>query len=165
MGLRLGETLALEIRDIDSARRKIHVRLGKGKKDRFVVLPEITLAALRDFWRLHRHPRWLFPSPGCNDTLMDRSGIQRAFRRAAEDAQILKHISIHSLRHSYATHLVEAGLNLRSVQDQLGHASPTTTARYVRMSETSKVQQDTAINGLVEQLATAVRSAYGAPRR
>ena len=164
MGLRLGEALSLEIADIDSARRKIHIRLGKGKKDRFVVLPEITLDALRSFWRLHRHPRWLFPAPGA-ETFMDRSGIQRAFRRAAEDACIRKHISVHSLRHSYATHLVEAGLNLRSVQDQLGHASPTTTARYVRMSETSKVQQDAAINGLIEQLATTVRAAYEASRK
>lgn len=164
MGLRLGETLGLETGDIDSDRRTVHIRLGKGRKDRFVVLPEITLRALRDFWRLHRHPRWLFPAPSADaqllaETVMDRSGIQRAFRRAAEDARIRKRISIHSLRHSYATHLVEAGLNLRSVQDQLGHASPTTTARYVRMSETSKVQQDAAINALVERLETAVRAA------
>lgn len=169
MGLRLGEALGLEIGDIDSARRRVHIRLGKGRKDRFVVLPEITLRALRDYWRLHRHPRWLFPAPlpepAYAEAAMNRSGIQRAFRKAADDAGIRKRISVHSLRHSYATHLVEAGLNLRSVQDQLGHASPTTTARYVRMSETAKVQQDVAINALVQRLSDAVRTSYGASRR
>lgn len=90
---------------------------------------------------------------------MDRGTTQRAFKRAAEDARIRKQVSIHSLRHSYATHLVEAGLNLRGVQDQLGHASPTTTARYVRMTETSRLQQDEAINGLLDRLVRAVRSA------
>jgi integrase/recombinase XerD len=90
---------------------------------------------------------------------MDRATTQRAFRRAAQDARIRKQVSIHSLRHSYATHLVEAGLNLRGVQDPLGHASPTTTARYVRMTETSRQQQDTAINELVDRLTAAVRTA------
>lgn len=90
---------------------------------------------------------------------MDRGTTQRAFKRAAEDAHIRKQVSIHSLRHSYATHLVEAGLNLRGVQDQLGHASPTTTARYVRMTETSRLQQDEAINGLLDRLVQAARSA------
>lgn len=169
MGLRLGETLALEVGDIDSQRHRVHIRLGKGRKDRFVVLPQLTLNALRDWWSTHRHPRWLFPArtsaPGIvADSVMDRSGIQRAFRRAATDARIRKRISIHSLRHSYATHLVEAGLNLRSVQDQLGHASPTTTARYVRMSEVSRTQQDAAINALIDRLTAAVRATSVAAR-
>lgn len=164
MGLRLGETLNLQISDIDSDRMRVHVRLGKGKKDRFVILPSLTLQALRSWWREHRHPRWLFPGRHHSETapaaqVMDRGTTQRAFKRAAEDARIRKQVSIHSLRHSYATHLVEAGLNLRGVQDQLGHASPTTTARYVRMTETSRLQQDEAINGLLDRLVLAVRSA------
>lgn len=81
-----------------------------------------------------------------------------AFRLAVTDAGIRKHVSIHSLRHSYATHLVEAGLSLRGVQDQPGHASPTTTARYVRMTEVSKQTQGAVINGLVERLTGAVRA-------
>lgn len=166
MGLRLGETLKLEIADIDSARMRVHVRLGKGMKDRFVILPAVTLEALRRWWAMHRHPRWLFPGQSSTPEapaghLMDRSTTQRAFKHAAEAASIRKHVSIHSLRHSYATHLVEAGLNLRGVQDQLGHASPNTTARYVRMTETSTLQQDTAINGLVDRLAAAVRAGRG----
>lgn len=169
MGLRLGETLKLEVADIDSARMRVHVRLGKGKKDRFVILPSMTLKALRLWWVEHRHPRWLFPARGHSPSrtaaqVMDRGTTQRAFKRAAADARIRKRVSIHSLRHSYATHLVEAGLNLRGVQDQLGHASPTTTARYVRMTETSRQHQDTAINALVERLTAAVRSASSQAR-
>lgn len=164
MGLRLGATLQLAVADIDSARRRVHVRLRKGNKDRFVILPDVTLKALRGWWAEHRHPQWLFPGQVSTAAapaghLMDRSPTQRAFKRAADDAGMRKRVSIHSLRHSYATHLVEAGLNLRSVQDQLGHASPTTTARYVRMTEVSKQHQDSAINDLVDRLAAAVRAA------
>jgi len=164
MGLRLGETLKLEVADIDSTRMRVHVRLAKGNKDRFVILPAITLDALRRWWAVHRHPRWVFPGQSSTAMapaahLMDRSTIQRAFKRAAGDAGIRKSVSIHSLRHSYATHMVEAGLSLRGVQDQLGHASPTTTARYVRMTEVSRQQQDAVINGLVERLTCAVRAA------
>ena len=163
MGLRLGETLNLQISDIDSGRMRVHVRLGKGKKDRFVILPTVTLKALRSYWAEHRHPQWLFPGRGGAPSkpvahVMDRGTTQRAFKRAAQDARIRKQVSIHSLRHSYATHLVEAGLNLRGVQDQLGHASPTTTARYVRMTEVSRQLQDDTINGLVDRLTAAVRA-------
>jgi len=163
MGLRLSKTLKLEIADIDSARMRVHVRLGKGNKDRFVILPAITLQALRRFCAEHRHPRWLFPGHASTpdvpvDHLMDRSTLQRAFKQAVADAGIRKRVSIHSLRHSYATHLVEAGLSLRGVQDQLGHVSPTTTARYVRMTEVSKQNQDLVINDLVERLTGALRA-------
>ena len=163
MGLRLGETLKLEIADIDSSRMRVHVRLGKGQKDRFVILPTVMLKALRAYWTEHRHPRWLFPGRGGSPTdpvahVMDRGTTQRAFKRAAAHARIRKQVSIHSLRHSYATHLVEAGLNLRGVQEQLGHASPTTTARYVRMTEVSRQHQDDTINALVERLTVAVRA-------
>lgn len=169
MGLRLGETMKLEIADIDSVRMHIHVRLAKGNKDRFVVLPTITLKTLRRWWAEHRHPRWLFPGQASTpqrpvDHLLDRSTVQRAFKLAVAEAGIRKRVSIHSLRHSYATHLVEAGLSLRSVQDQLGHASPTTTARYVRMTEVSKQTQGAVINGLVERLTGAVRASAAKAR-
>lgn len=162
MGLRLGETLNLEVGDIDRERMRVHLRLAKGNKDRFVVLPAITLRALRALWCTHRHPSLIFPgrpAPGGGPATapMDRGNTQRAFRRAAADARIRKRVSIHSLRHSYATHLVEAGLNLRDVQDQLGHASPETTARYVRITERSRDNQETLINDLVGSLTRAVR--------
>jgi len=187
MGLRLGETLNLEVGDIDRERMRVHLRLAKGNKDRFVVLPAVTLRELRALWCTHRHPSLLFPgrpAPGGGPATapMDRGNTQRAFRRAAADARIRKRVSIHSrrhtdpqdadrvarsapvggpgkARHSYATHLVEAGLNLRAVQDQLGHASPETTARYVRITERSRDNQEALINTLVDSLSRAVRRA------
>ena len=158
MGLRLGEALTLTVADIDSARMLVHVRQGKGNKDRFVILPELTLTVLRREWRNHRHPDLLFPgkaatgggpAPGC----MDRGTTQKAFAKVVRDCGIRKKVSIHSLRHSYATHLVEAGLNLRGVQEQLGHACPNTTARYVRMTEQARLDNRSVVNDLVNALA------------
>lgn len=158
MGLRLGEALRLGIADIDSARMLVHIRDSKGRKDRFVVLPELALRVLRKEWATHRHPALIFPSrqtpPGIPaQQHMDRGTTQRAFAQAVRDAGIHKKVSIHSLRHSYATHLIEAGLNLGSVQTQLGHASPDTTVRYVRM--TDPVQHDCRgrVNEIVAPLA------------
>ncbi len=115
MGLRLGEALNLRIGDIDAARGQVHVRDGKGNKDRFVVLPTLTLACLRRYWREHRHPQLLFPGPGPAAGVMDRGSTQKAFARVVTDCGIRKKVSIHSLRHAYATHLIEVGLNLRGV--------------------------------------------------
>ena len=166
MGLRLGETLALRVGDIDAQRQQIHVRGGKGRKDRFVYLPALTLASLRGLWRRHRHPQWLFPgrlAPGGGPALgvMDRGSTQKAFARVVADCGIRKHVSIHSLRHAYATHLIEAGLNLGGVQKLLGHAYPETTARYVHMTDKARGDQSALIEALITQLkqqADAVRS-------
>jgi len=161
MGLRLGETLALTVGDVDAARGLLHVRNGKGNKDRFVVLPTFTLGCLRRYWRTHRHPELLFPARDAPQAQapMPRASVQKAFARIVREVGIRKHVSIHSLRHSYATHLVEAGLNLRAVQEQLGHACPRTTARYVHMTEKSQLDKCTAINGLVDALAAALEEA------
>jgi len=134
LGLRLSETLHLQVGDIDAGASRVHVRRGKGRKDRFVELPAFTLACLRRHWREHRHPKYLFPgrlAPGGRPALgvMDAGSTQKAFARAVADAGIAKRVSIHSLRHAYATHLIEVGLNLRGVQELLGHACPKTTAR------------------------------------
>ncbi len=162
LGLRLGETLNLQIGDVDAERRSVHVRRGKGAKDRFVILPPTTLAVLRKLWCSHRHPRLLFPGrPAPDQTpapkIMDRGNVQKGFKRAVLDAGIHKHVSIHSLRHSYATHMIEAGLNLRAVQEQLGHACPKTTARYVRITEKSTRDAQTMINGLIAELVAVIR--------
>jgi len=161
MGLRLGETLALTVGDVDAGRGLVHVRRGKGNKDRFVVLPTFTLACLRRLWATHRHRELLFPARDAADATapMPRASVQKAFARVVRDSGVRKHVSIHSLRHSYATHLVEAGLNLRAVQEQLGHACPRTTARYVRMTEKSRLDKCTVINGLVDTLAGAFEGA------
>jgi integrase/recombinase XerD len=161
MGLRLGEAINLTVADIDAARHRVHVRCGKGRKDRFVTLPELTLAALRRYWTTHRHRRFLFPA-GRNPaeqhraaTPMDRGGVQRAFKEIAQQCNIHKRVSVHSLRHCYGTHLVEAGLNLRAIQQELGHENPQTTALYTQL--TDPVQQDAArlINAMVGRLSIA----------
>jgi len=158
MGLRLGECLALQVGDIDSSHMKVHIRQGKGGKDRIVPLPQLTLETLRKFWKTHRHPTLIFPNQlGSPETIraatthMDRGGVQEALQAALKDAKIAKHITVHSLRHSFATHLVEAGVHLRLIQDILGHASPTTTAMYAHLTEPTFQDRVKAINDLAER--------------
>ena len=137
MGLRLGETLNLRVGDIDAGRAQLHVRAGKGRKDRFVVLPRLTLQCLRRYWRDHRHPALLFPGRALigrpATDVMDRGSTQKAFARVVADCGIGKKVPIHSLRHAYATHLIEVGLNLRGVQELLGHADIATTQIYTHL--------------------------------
>jgi len=139
MGLRLGETLALEVGDIDAGAARVHVRHAKGNKDRFVLLPALTLRALRRLWLHHRHPRLLFPSPTGElanaTTPMHRAGVQAAMKAALAECGVHRKLSVHSLRHSYATHLLELGIDLREIQTLLGHESPATTARYTQLTE------------------------------
>ena len=141
MGLRLGECMQLEVGDIDGERHRVHIRGAKGGKDRFVPLPEVTLEALRRFWMTHRNPRLLFPNclgNSCRirraERSMDRGGVQAAIKAAVADCGIRRKISMHSLRHSYATHLLELGVDLREIQSILGHARPETTAQYAQLT-------------------------------
>jgi site-specific recombinase XerD len=149
-GLRLQEAMHLEVSDIDSApeRMLIHVHRGKGAKDRYVPLPHRTLELLRSHWATHRNPRLLFPALGRNGkgakeapTPMAKSSVQGAFRHAKFEAGIRKkNVSVHTLRHSYATHLLEAGVNLRIIQRYMGHAQLETTMVYLHL--TQKGQED-----------------------
>jgi integrase/recombinase XerD len=140
-GLRLNEGVHLQVPDIDSGRMMIHVRKGKGGKDRYVPLPQPALLLLRQYWVTHRHPAWLFPSrPGYGrsraavTTPICESSVQRAFRAALQASGVQKQASVHTLRHSWATHLLEAGVNLRLIQGWLGHSSPQTTAIYTHLT-------------------------------
>jgi integrase len=162
LGLRLVEALNLEVGDIDAERMRVHVRYGKGTKDRFVIMPAMTLAVLRKLWCSHKHPRLLFPARPPTDgaptpNVLPRANVQKGFKRAVTDVAIHKHVSIHSLRHSYATHMIEAGLNLRAVQEQLGHGCPKTTARYVRITEKSSGDAQALIDGLIGELSNVLR--------
>lgn len=147
-GLRLDEGLHLEVCDIDSQRMMIHVHRGKGAKDRYVPLPHSTLGLLRRYWVTHRHARLVFPALGRSGTgakealnPMAKSSVQGAFRHAKWDAGVRKKgVSIHTLRHCYATHLLEAGVNLRIIQRYLGHAQLETTMLYLHL--TQKGQED-----------------------
>lgn len=147
-GLRLQEALHLEVADIDSARMMLHVHRGKGAKDRLVPLPHSTLATLRAHWRTHRNPQLLFPALGRSGqaaagatTPMAISSVQGAMRHAKRQARIAKRaVSIHTLRHAYATHLLEEGVNLRVIQRHMGHASLESTMVYLHL--THKGQED-----------------------
>ena len=158
-GLRLQEGTHLQVPDIDSARMLVHVRCGKGAKDRYVPLPPQTLTLLRQYWSTHRHPLWLFPAPGRSGlgmatatTPMPRNSVQDAFRAALKASGIQKRASVHTLRHSYATHLLEVGVNLRLIQDYLGHDSPTTTALYTHLTVTTDAKAREALASLMRDL-------------
>ena len=162
MGLRLGEALQLEVSDIDNQRMLVHIRNAKGNKDRFVPLPLATLKALRGFWKTHKNPQLLFPNQiGSAETIqkattpMDRGGVQEALQMAIRDCGIKKRIHVHSLRHTFATHLFEAGVHLRLIQDILGHASPQTTALYTKLTEPSIQNRAKAINDLMAKINIA----------
>lgn len=158
MGLRLGEALNLRVGDIDRERMKVHIRRGKGKKDRFVTLPLASLRALRAYWVTHRHPSLLFPAGKTSTArhsslvVMDRGGLQKSFKVIARGCGINKSITPHSLRHCYGAHLVEAGVNLRAIQHEMGHECPKTTALYTQLTETTAQNTNALINGLVNRL-------------
>jgi len=154
-GLRLLEGVRLQAKEIDGERQMLHLHHGKGGKDRYVPLPSACLMMLRRHWRTHRHPLWLFPAlraVGQGDQPMNESALQRAFRAALKESGVRKKATVHSLRHSYATHLLEAGVNLRIIQSYLGHASPTTTAIYTHLTSTTHAQTSDKINELVTSL-------------
>jgi len=138
-GLRLEELVHLQVGDIDSARMVVHVRLGKGQKDRLVPLSARLLAELRAYWRRCRPRTWLFAGTRAERPLCGGS-VQRLFARVKVRAGLSKPCSLHTLRHSFATHLLEAGVDLRTLQALLGHTSLETTARYLHVS-TQKLQQ------------------------
>jgi integrase/recombinase XerD len=159
-GLRLLEGTRLQVADVDSARMLLHIH-GKNKQDRYVPLPEATLKLLRAHWRTHRSPQWLFPAPtrhGLAHSLahdggpVTRCSVQSAFHRAWQQSGINKRAHVHTLRHSYATHLLEAGVNLRLIQDNLGHRSPRTTALYTHLTRAVRATQTDPLNHLMEDL-------------
>lgn len=133
LGLRLGELVHLQTRDIDGSRRIVHVRQGKGAKDRLVPISERLLAELRAWWLMHRSATWLFPGSKIGQPITDGQ-VQRLFRQTRTAAKIDKPASMHTLRHSYATHMLEAGVNVAVLQRLLGHTSLSTTARYLHFS-------------------------------
>jgi site-specific recombinase XerD len=152
-GLRLSEGVQLQVGDIDGERLLLHIR-GKGSKDRYVPLPEAVLQMLRRFWKTHRSNRWLFPSPSAKAQTqhISRERIQGVFEEARQRCGLNKHVTVHTLRHSYATHLLEAGVNLRLIQAILGHNSPKTTALYTHLTATACAQLDAPIQQLVQDL-------------
>ena len=133
-GLRRSEAARLRVNDIDSARMTITVRQGKGQKDRLVMLSPVLLQTLRQYWRHNQPKQWLFPGENPDQPISDND-IFGVFHNAVRRAGITKKVSPHSLRHSFATHLLESGTDLRTIQILLGHRSLKTTARYLHVSQ------------------------------
>ena len=161
-GLRLLEGARLQVADIDSGRMVLLIH-GKGKQDRYVPLPAPILPRLRAYWRTHRSPAWVFPAPtrrGLRHSLahhggpVTRSSLQSAFRRAVRKSGIAKRASVHTLRHSYATHLLEAGVNLRIIQEILGHRSLRTTQIYTHLTRDVQATLTDPLNDLMRDLGS-----------
>ena len=132
-GLRVGEVVRLRSKDIHSDRMLIHVVQGKGRKDRYTLLSELALVQLRKYYRLYEPEIWLFPGQDPEKFLTERT-VGKVFQNACEKAKIRKDVSVHTLRHSFATHLLEGGTDLRFIQELLGHASSRTTEIYTHVT-------------------------------
>lgn len=148
LGLRIGEACSLKITDIDSQKMVIHIREAKRGRDRFVMLPENFLTALRSYWALVR-PSGPFLFPGKTNALhLDPESVRDSLRRATQLAKVTKRVTPHILRHSFATYLLEVGTDIRVIQSVLGHASIVTTGRYTRISTKNLAQVKTPYDEL-----------------
>jgi integrase/recombinase XerD len=155
-GLRISEGVAVQVDQIDSQRMVLRVR-GKGNKDRQVPLSTSTVENLRHFWKLHRSRPWLFPASLQPRTSQDQGhvdpdNLRQAFHAARQQSRINKPASVHSLRHSYATHLLEAGVSLRLIQEILGHRNPATTAIYTHLTAQVHAQLAEPLQALTQGL-------------
>ncbi len=156
-GLRVSEVTHLQVADIDSQRMVIHVRMGKGQKDRYVMLSPRLLEILRAYWKVVRPREFLFPGaiPGRPITT---GSVQKVCQRGRRAAGMGKHITAHTLRHSFATHLLEAGTDLRTIQVLLGHSSPRTTAVYTHVSPAAVRATTSPLDRLDPEAAGRARS-------
>lgn len=153
-GLRCSEIVQLKVDDIDSQRMVIRIRQGKGRKDRYVMLSEQLLTALRDYYRKVRPKDWLFPGSKPGNHVAGHS-LQSAVKRAREASGIKKDFSLHTLRHSFATHLLEAGTDLRTIQMLLGHRCLGTTAIYTHVSRKSACATKSPLDSLEQRASQA----------
>jgi integrase/recombinase XerD len=156
-GLRISECLKLQVTDIDRARMKLIVRNGKGKKDREVPLPPHTLKLIVKYWKEHRNPEWIFPAPGRSSlerpiatTHMAISSVQVPLAKLLKSIKFpKKYVTAHTFRHSYATHLLEANVDIRNVQSFLGHADIKTTVRYLHLTKCGQERAYSIVNSLM----------------
>ncbi len=159
-GLRLNEGVCLKVNQVDSKRMLIHIRHAKGNKDRYVPLPEATLKLLRAHYKTHRNPIFVFPAPGRNQAKettsarpIPNTSIQTAFRKSLLDTGVNKDAHIHTLRHSYATHLYEDGIDIRIIQEYLGHQSIKSTMIYTYLTPLLRYGVFDKINSIIDCLS------------
>lgn len=155
LGLRMQEGLNLQVGDVDSDRMMVHVHRGKGAKDRYVPLPTSTLYQLRAYWVTHRNKRLLFPAESRNHlgastakTPMSPTAVQGAIKKITKQIDFGKKVSLHTLRHSYGTHLLEASVSLKAIQKYMGHSSLQTTMVYLHLTETGEASARETIEKL-----------------
>jgi site-specific recombinase XerD len=158
-GLRLHEATSLRVEQVDSKRMLIHIQKAKGGSDRYVPLPKSTLNILRDHYKTHRNPLLVFPAPGrgeANESTSTKAlpdtSIQTVFKKSLREVGIKKNASVHTLRHSYATHLLEEGTDIRIIQEYLGHKSIRTTMVYTHLTPLLKNDISKKINNLMADL-------------
>jgi integrase/recombinase XerD len=153
-GLRISEGARLQVNQIDSDYNRLHICNGKGNKDRYVPLPRRTLSLLRQYWATHRHPQWLFPAKALyarqkSPTVVPAT-LNRVFNAARVDSGVQKAATVHTLRHSWATHLLEAGVNLRFIQNWLGHRQLSSTAIYTHLTQEATTEATNRINQFMD---------------
>jgi len=151
-GLWVGEIIRLRPEDIDANRKLIHIRASKGRKDRYTLLSDVALQTLREYWKNEKPQKWLFLSLDKEKHITTRT-VQKIFQNACKKAGINKDVSVHSLRHSFATHLLESGIDLRYIQELLGHKSSKTTETYTHVS----TKNLSAIKNLLDSLLKGVK--------
>lgn len=158
-GLRISEGVSLQVDEIDSQRNQLHIRNSKGRKDRRVPLPDQVLLQLRQLWKTHRHPVWIFPQRNGwhfmpkADTHMSQVGVAKTFKMALTESDVKKSATVHTLRHSWATHLLEAGVDLHVLQSWLGHSSIKTTSHYLHLTKKAQDVALTRLNDIVTSLS------------
>jgi integrase/recombinase XerD len=163
-GLRVGEAVKIQVTDVEADQLRLRIREGKGGKDRYVPITQRMVGELRVFWKTHRNPLWLFPGPGRQwrdrtedrnavlrraTTCMSVSAVQNAFRLARAQTGIHPEACVHTLRHCYATHLLEEGISLRLISQYLGHASLDVTVIYTHLTATNEGQARAALDRLM----------------
>lgn len=160
-GLRLLEGLRLQVPEIDGQRKLVHIRGAKGGKDRLAPIPDAALVLVRDYWRAHRDPVWVFPASAralhrpsgtSGSRPVHPTTLQRAFGEAVKTSGVRKRAHVHTLRHSYATHLLEAGVPIVLLQEYLGHSSTATTSIYTHLTRELRDKAIDPINGLMNVL-------------
>ena len=148
-GLRVGEVVKLEPDDIDNDRKLIHIKGAKGRKDRYTLLLDIALDMLKEYIQKYKPLKWLFSGANPGKHITTRT-VQTIFEQACEKAKVTKEVSVHSLRHSFATHLLESGVDLRYIQELLGYKSSKTTEIYTHVSNKGLSQIKSPLDRLFE---------------
>jgi len=156
-GLRIGEAVKISPGDIDGDRKILHLKNGKGRKDRAVPIPDNIYEKLRQYWLIHKNRDLLFPTRGSSDResceiSIKRRVLQVAFKKALQESGVIRKATPHTLRHSYATHLLEAGVNIRVIQKFLGHRSLRATIVYIHLTGTTEQRSVNLLNDLMSDL-------------